>query len=163
MDEARDRQERRSDERRLVERAKAVVQAIVRLTEAEALDLPLDEAVARSIREYHRIPGKGQRARSRLRDRLAREVRQTNLDELELSVGLGEAARTAKDDAMIALEALRTDLIEGGDAALDRLLLEYPDGNRQQLRTLIRQAAKAGSHGKAFKRLFAELRALTGR
>lgn len=162
MDEPRDRQERRTDERRAVARARAVVDAILGLTEGEALAAPLDEAVARSIAEYYRIPSRGDRARSRLRDRLVREVRQTNLDELELHVGLGDAARTAKDDAMIALEHLRADLVAGGDAALDAFLAQYPDGDRQLLRQLVRQAAKDGGRGKSHKRLFAELRALTG-
>ncbi|TNE92438.1 MAG: DUF615 domain-containing protein [Deltaproteobacteria bacterium] len=162
MDERPDRQERRTEERQLVKRAREVVVALLKLTEAEALALPLDDAVARSVGEYYRIPSRGDRARSRLKDRLVREVRLTNLDELELVLGLGEAARTAKDDAMIALEQQRNDLLDGGDEALDALLEQYPDANRQQLRALIRQARKDGGRGKAFKRLFAELRTLNG-
>lgn len=162
--EVNERKERRMAERRQVDRARDAVKEILKWPEQEALELPLHDAVRRSLLEYHRIPtrGTGVRARHRLKDRMIRELRMSNLDEVELAVGLGGAARTAKDDAMLALEGQRARLLDGGDEALEELLSAHPQLDRQQLRQLLRQARKDGGRGKAYKKLFAILREVSG-
>lgn len=152
------REARRRAERKAVTRARAVVVELLTLTELDALALPLGEVVERSVREYFAISRKALPARKRLADRMVREVRGSSLDELEAALGLGNSPRSAKDGAMMALEARRSELLEGGDAALDAWVEEHPTADRQQLRQLIRQARKDGGHGRAFKRLFAMLR-----
>lgn len=59
------------------------------------------------------------------------------------------------------LEQWRDRLIEGGDTALNALLREYPNADRQHLRQLIRQAQKETSQNKppaAARKIFQYLR-----
>ena len=63
------------------------------------------------------------------------------------------------------LEQLRDQLIAEGDSALGAALEEFPDLNRQELRTLIRQAHKERAEHKppaASRKLFRYLREHTG-
>lgn len=151
----------RTEEKAALARAKAVVASILKQPAESWDDLPLDDAVVDSLNEYSRIGGKRHKARKRLADRMAREVRQTNLDELEFAVGLGEAARSAKDQALMDLEDWRQRLILDGDGALDAFVDAHPTADRQRLRQLVRQAKK-DPKGKAFRTLFGLLREATG-
>ncbi len=75
-----------------------------------------------------------------------------------------DRATARRETAMLhRLEAWRDRLVEEGDPALDALLAEYPQAERQHLRSLIRQArSKMGSERsfKAARALFLELRDL---
>ncbi len=75
-----------------------------------------------------------------------------------------DRASARRETAMLhRLEAWRDRLLEEGDPALDTLLAEHPQAERQHLRSLIRQARnKVGSErsSKAARTLFRELRGL---
>jgi ribosome-associated protein len=47
------------------------------------------------------------------------------------------------------LERWRDRLISGDDAVLEKFVVDYPDADRQQLRSLIRQAQHEQAHNKA--------------
>ena len=72
----------------------------------------------------------------------------------------GEAAR--QETALLhRAETWRDRLLEGGDTALADLLAEHPDADRQQLRTLIRNAAQERAKNRpphAYRELFRLLR-----
>lgn len=76
-----------------------------------------------------------------------------------------DVGATPKDRALMEVEVWRTRLVEKGDEGVNALLELHPDGDRQHLRTLTRQArkeAKKGTIGKAHKALFAALRETMG-
>lgn len=155
----------RADDRLNQDRARAVVDRLVRMVPSETAEVPLEDVVARSLDEWRRIEGKARVGRQRLFDRMVREVHLTNLDELERALGLGDAPRTAKDDAMIELEAWRDRLLRDPEGGFDAFVGAYPEVERQPLRLALRAAVaerEGGSSGKAFKRLFALLREAAG-
>ncbi len=103
---------------------------------------------------------------------LRKEDHETIAAALEEDVGA-----TPKDRALMDVEYWRSRLLDQGDDGLDELLDAHPGGDRQRLRTLIRQvhkerakATKAAGpdhqgplpEGKAFKSLFAALREVMG-
>ena len=65
--------------------------------------------------------------------------------------------------ALHRVEALRDQLVDGGDEALARLIAEHPQADRQHLRQLARNAREERLKNKpphSYRELFRELRAL---
>jgi ribosome-associated protein len=70
------------------------------------------------------------------------------------------AGHDPREEALQRAERWRTRLLQGGDDALDAFLAEHPAGERQPLRTAIREARGEGPAAKrASRRLFQAIRA----
>ena len=158
----------RSRRKREAKAVEALVDELLLLSDKEVAALPMHESVGVALKKLSELttrPG----VRSGLRRQrllVAGLLREEDVDEIRrlLPEGRGTSPR---ERALQRVERWRTRLIEEGDPALDALLGEHPDGNRQRLRQLVRQArkdaAKPGERAsRAFRELFAELRSLEG-
>lgn len=127
--------------------------------------LPMPEDLAELLAQSRRI--RQQIARKRQTQYLAKHLRRLEGGELEALRAVFEVdqARARQEAARLhRLEALRERLIEGGDAALEELLAQYPQADRSRLRQLQRQAARdrqqEGAPPRAARELFRCLREL---
>ena len=97
-----------------------------------------------------------------LAKKLRREEDET-LEAIRASMEHDKADSRRENAALHRLEALRDQLVADGDNALNDLLVEYPQADRQHLRQLARNAREEKLHNKpphAYRELFRELRDL---
>lgn len=135
---------------------------LVAMTPAQLEKLPLPDHLLPHIRDVQRISS--HIARKRQLAYLAKQMRREDDETLDavrdaMDAG-GEAAR--QETALLhRAETWRDRLLDGGDTALAELLAEYPDADRQQLRTLIRNASQERAKNRpphAYRELFRLLR-----
>jgi ribosome-associated protein len=128
------------------------------------LDLvPLNEGLRRQVDEARRITQ--QVAHKRQVQYLAKHLRKHEEDIPAIRLAL-DAPKVEKRRATAQLhlaETWRDRLIAEGDEAINALLLEHPDADRQQLRQLVRQAnteLKAAKPPAASRQIFKIIRDL---
>lgn len=131
----------------------------------ERKNLPLDEDVLEGLITLQDLADRSVRGGMR-RQRLyvAGRLRLADTDAVRAAMPQ-HGGISPREQVLQLAEHWRKRLLRDGDTALDELLVEFPDADRQILRQRIRQAAKeqaAAKPGKAFKALFADLRALLG-
>ena len=152
----------RSQQRRDALEVLELGERLVGMTPAQLEKLPLPDHLLPHIRDAQRITS--HIARKRQLAFLAKQMRREDDDTLDairdaMDAG-GEAAR--QETALLhRAETWRDRLLEGGDNALAELLAEHPDADRQQLRTLIRNAAQERAKNRpphAYRELFRLLR-----
>ena len=154
----------RSQQRREALEVLDLARQLSELTQQQVSRLPVPEHLVRHIDETRRITS--HIAHKRQLQYLAKQMRREDDETLEairdaLDVN-GNAARVEAAQLHRA-EAWRDQLIADGDAALARLLDEYPHADRQHLRQLARNAHEERLKNKpphAFRELFRELREL---
>ncbi len=143
----------------------ALGEALVALSEAQLARLPIPDELLPHIRDTQRIPSHG--ARKRQMAFLAKHMRRQDQDVLDaIRDGMskdGDASR--RETALLhRVEVMRDELLgDDGDAAMTRLLTEYPLADRQHLRQLTRNTLDERRRSKpphAFRELFRELREL---
>jgi ribosome-associated protein len=160
-DDARDVRRRRGREE--ADEAGILSEKLIEVPEPAFAALPLDDALAEACKKARAMRAdSGQRRTIRFIAGLLRTRERGPL--LEAFRRL-EAGKGAEDARFHALEAWRERLLREGDTALDALLEAYPGGDRQGLRTLVRQARKdrdSGQSSRAGRELFRALRALDG-
>ena len=109
--------------------------------------LELSEDLLRIIRDTRRI--ESPIAKNRALRLIRKEMRDLDLEELRQRLedlshpSTRQAQRAAKEPT--ALESWRTRLLAGGEAELTEFMSEHSSADRQRLRTLLRNARKAGS------------------
>lgn len=152
----------RSQQRRDALEVLELGERLVAMSPAQLDRLPLPDHLLPHIRDAQRITS--HIARKRQLAFLAKQMRREDDDTLDairdaMDAG-GEAAR--QETALLhRAETWRDRLLEGGDTALADLLAEHPDADRQQLRTLIRNAAQERAKNRpphAYRELFRLLR-----
>ena len=155
---------RRGDLRR---EALGVLELAHRLVEqpaARLAQLPLSEDLLALAVAAQRITA--QIARKRAVGFLAKKLRREEdetLEAIRASMEHDKADSRRENAALHRLEALRDQLVADGDNALNDLLLEYPQADRQHLRQLARNAREEKLRNKpphAYRELFRELRDL---
>lgn len=114
----------------------ALAEALLRLSEPALERLPLDEELAAAVRGGRDLR-KGARARHvrHLGNLLSQREVSPVREALEALKG-NSAAETAR---LHRAERWRVRLLEEGDEALEELVLEFPQVDRQQLRSLVRR------------------------
>lgn len=118
------------------------------LDPGDRLALPMDDELRREV-ELLAVAGTGPNHRRQLR-RVRGLLRGADLDALRAALE-GDNLRTAR---LRALERLRDALVAGGDEELNGWMAEHPDADRQQVRTLARDARAEGERGaRAARRL----------
>lgn len=154
----------RSENRRQALEVLSLGEQLVGLTPAQLAKLPIPEDLMPHIEYTKRITSHG--ARKRQLAFLAKHMRretdatlQAIRDVLDVSsdVSRREVAQLHR------VELWRDRLIAGGDAALAELLEIVPDADRQQLRTLVRNAIAEKAKNKpprAYREIFQVLREL---
>ena len=147
---------------------KREMHAILHLTE-KALSLSdeklaktgLSENVLAAMKEARKMKASG--ARNRQLKYITKLVTNEDTQVLEDYLRETEEAQKLENKHFHDLEKWRERLIEEGDAALGQLLQQFPGADRQQLRTLIRQAQKEKQQEKAptaSRKLFKYLRTI---
>ncbi|GAB2516254.1 ribosome biogenesis factor YjgA [Lysobacter humi (ex Lee et al. 2017)] len=152
----------RSEKRRQALGVLELAETLAALSEAQLARVPVPEAVLPHIADTRRITANV--ARKRQLAFLAKQMRR--LDESELQAmrdALDENSKAARVEvaAMHRVEDWRDRLLDGGDEALARFLDAHPQGDRQRLRQLVRNALEERRRGKppqSYRELFREIR-----
>jgi len=126
---------------------KRELQQLLQLTE-KALSLSdeklaktgINENALNALREARKMKASG--ARNRQLKYVSKLIRSEDVSIIEKYLDEAEQSHINEKHFFHQLEKWRDRLIEEGDAALTEFLAEYPEADRQQLRTLIRAAQK---------------------
>lgn len=110
--------------------------------------IPLDEDLRAAIELAQRIKKEGRRRQLQL---IGKMLRSREVDPIRQALDKLNNRHNQQIALFHRLEALRDQLIEGSDAAVDAVLALYPQASRQQLRALIRNALKEKASGKPVK------------
>ncbi len=147
--------------------AEDLIDQLLPLSDKDLASLPISAGSIRELKELRGLEGTGVRGGlRRQRMAVAGWLRQEDLDELRAALP-DHRGGSPREAALRNVERWRTRLLEGGDPAMDELLTQHPDGDRQRLRQLVRQARKDAARpgersSKAFRELFGALRELLG-
>ena len=156
--------ESRSQNRREALAVLALGETLVELTAAQLAKLPIPEGLLEHIEYSKRITSHG--ARKRQLAFLAKQMRREEdgvLDAIRDALEANSETSKRAVALMHRVEHVRERLLADGDAALAELLDEYPQADRQQLRTLVRNALAEKAKNKpprAFREIYQVLREL---
>ena len=140
----------------------ALGEKLVQLRKDQVAHIPLDESLRDAIELAQKIRKKHEAYRRQLQY-IGKLMRSSDPEPIELALQqLMQPQREATAE-LHQLEAWRERLLSEGDPAITALLEAYPDGDRQHLRQLVRQAKKEQAQSKppkAARELFKYLREL---
>jgi ribosome-associated protein len=154
----------RSQNRRDALDVLALGEKLVSLTPAQLARVPVPEDLLPHIAEAKRITA--HIAHKRQLAFLAKHMRREDdatLDAIRDALDVNSETSRREVAALHRAEDWRERLLKDGDKALSTLLEEYPQADRQQLRTLVRNAQAERAKNKpprAFRELYQVLRAL---
>jgi ribosome-associated protein len=132
-------------------------EALVALPDNRLADLDIDEALRGAIDEYKRT--RSHEGRRRQMQYIGKLMRRTDPEPLREAVAAMQLGRAKDSLALHEAERWRAELIASDDA-LTRWSAEHPEGDLQQLRSLIRAARKDAAavpqqrSGRAYRELF---------
>lgn len=141
----------------------ALGERLLELPPARLQRMALSETLRVALEESRKA--KGHSARRRQIRWLGKVLSGEDSARLQTMLAESDAGQRAEIQRFHALERWRDRLLAEGDAALPDLLERYPAADRQQLRALMRTAAKEAAAGKspvAARKLFKYLRQLDG-
>ena len=150
----------KSEIKRDAEELKRLGAELVELGKNSLDKIPLDERLRTEVELAQRIKKEGRRRQLQLIGKLLRSI-----DVEPIRVALDKLNNRHNQQVALfhKLEMLRDRLIEQGDEAMGDVIALYPDADRQQLRSMIRNAQKekAGSKPpKSARQIFQYLREL---
>ncbi len=122
--------------------------------------IPLDEELRDAIELAQKIKKEARRRQLQL---IGKMLRSRDVEPIRLALDKLKNRHNQQVSLFHKLEALRDRLVEQGDDAVPEVLNLYPDADRQQLRTMIRNAQKekaANKPPKAYRQIFQYLREL---
>lgn len=148
----------------------ALGEALLDLRSDLMAGLALPDKLAEALAQAKRITNfEGKRRQMQFIGKLMRQLEDDTLAAVRTALELQRAGLARDTEALHQTEEWRERLIAAeGDSALDAWMAEHPDTDRQQLRTLVRQARKdavpekpgaAPRHGRAYREVFQLLRA----
>lgn len=132
---------------------------ILGLSADQQKQLPLSDDMYAAIDEYRRI--RSHEAQRRHLQYVGKVMRRQDVDAISEKLALFDTTSDAYNRQFHKLEHWRDRLVAEGDKALNELMAEKPDADRQSLRQLIRTAQKEQSQGKApaaARKIFRKLR-----
>ena len=144
----------KSEIKRDAEALKKLGEKLVELTPAKLDKIPLDDNLQEAVFLAQRLQ---KEARRRQLQYIGKLLRNTDVEPIQEALDKIESKHLQQQIVLHKLELLRDELIEQGDTALTRLLNDYPQADRQQLRNLIRSAQKEREQNKpakAYRELF---------
>ena len=151
----------RSQQRREALEVLALGEKLVALTPAQLARLPVPESLLPHIADAKRITS--HIAHKRQLAFLAKQMRREDdatLDAIRDAMEANSETSKRAVALMHRIERWRERLLAEGDAALAELLEEFPDADRQQLRTLVRNTLAEQAKNKpprAFRELYREV------
>ncbi|MBD2835823.1 ribosome-associated protein [Metapseudomonas lalkuanensis] len=123
--------------------------------------LPLTDALQKALAEAPKH--KAHVARKRHIQYIGKLMREQDVEAIVSLIDQLDSSTREYNERFHALERWRDRLIEGGDAALESFVADYPDTDRQHLRGLIRHAQHEAAHNKppaAARKVFKYIRDL---
>ncbi|SSY93729.1 x96 protein [Aggregatibacter aphrophilus] len=115
---------------------------LVDLTKTQLDKIPLEDTLLEAINLAQRLQ---KEARRRQLQYIGKLLRSMDVEPIQEALDKLENKHQQQQAMLHKLELLRDELIEQGDNALTKFLTDYPQGDRQQLRNLIRVAKKEKS------------------
>lgn len=151
----------KSEIKRDAEELKRLGAELTTLSSSQLAKIPLDETLRAAIELAQKIKREGRRRQLQLIGKLLR-----SRDEQAIRLALAKLKNRHPEQTALLhkLETLRDRLIDQGDDAIAEVLAIASHADRQQLRSLIRNAQKerqAGGPAKISRQLFHYLRQLT--
>lgn len=150
----------KSEIKRDAEELKRLGAELVELGKNSLDRIPLDEQLRAEIELAQRIKKEGRRRQLQLIGKL---LRSRDVDPIRLALDKLKNRHNQQVALFHKLESLRDRLIEQGDEAMTEVIALYPQADRQQLRSMIRNAQKekaANKPAKSSRQIFQYLRAL---
>jgi ribosome-associated protein len=149
----------KSQRKREAHALQALGESLVKLNKSALAQIPLPDDLRNAIDEARRLHQHG--ALKRQLQYIGKLMRQCDVEPIRTA--FEKVTNSFREDVEQhhELEQWRDRLISDGDPALEKLLTEYPEADRQHLRQLIRTAQKETASGKppkAARELFRYLR-----
>ncbi len=116
-------------------------EALAALPTSRRAAIPIDEALDEAITLY--LGMRANEAKRRQRQYIGRLLRDVDISPIEKAIDDFNAGRAANAEDLHRAEHWREELI-GSDEAVTRWLSQFPETDVQHLRSLVRQARKAG-------------------
>lgn len=133
-------------EKRQAESLRDLGRRLTALSPEQLTEIPLDEAVAEAVAEWHRI--RSREAQRRQIQRIGKLLRQTDTAPIEAALDrLDHSSALAKAELHQA-ERWRERLLAEGDEAVQAFVRAHPEVEVQPLRQLIRKARREQQTGK---------------
>ena len=151
----------RSDQKKESDALQALGEALLELHAKTLQRLNLPEKLTDALAEYKRLTSF--EARRRQMQFIGKLMRDQPLDEILALIDQVDASSRQYNERFHNLERWRDRLIEGDDAVLEKFVAEFPEADRQQMRSVIRQAKHELAHNKApasSRKLFKYIRGL---
>ncbi|AGV12267.1 TPA: ribosome biogenesis factor YjgA [Haemophilus influenzae] len=150
----------KSEIKRDAEDLKQLGEKIVNLTKNNLAKIPLNESLLDAIELAQRLQ---KEARRRQLQYIGKLLRGIDVEPIREVLDKIENKHNQQQAMLHKIEKVRDELVEKGDVALTDLLNDYPDGDRQQLRNLIRSAQKEREQNKpskAYREIYQMLKVL---
>nr|WP_038381530.1 ribosome biogenesis factor YjgA [Pantoea sp. IMH] len=150
----------KSEIKRDAEELKRLGAELVELSKTSLDKIPLDEDLRAAIELAQKIKKEGRRRQLQL---IGKMLRSRDEDPIRQALDKLKNRHNQQVALFHKLEVLRDRLIEQGDDAMTEVLNLYPDADRQQLRSMIRNAQKEKATNKppkASRQIFQYLREL---
>lgn len=135
-------------------------QSIVEMSKHQRSRLPLSEDLKDAMIVADKIRNKHEALRRHIRH-IAKILLDTDLAPIYQAIDVMANKHQQETSKFVRLESLRDELIEQGNEAIEALLAEFENMERQKLKQLVRNAAKekkAEKLGKHYKNLFTYLK-----
>lgn len=136
-------------------------EALVDMPDKELATIPVPERLMDQINTARKINHHG--GKKRQLQYIGKLMRSFDVSAIQKAYNDLQTGRKALAREFHQLEEWRDRLIAQGAPAIEKFLVKYPDGNRQQLRQMVRQAQKEQSQEKpptASRKLFRYIKAL---
>ena len=150
----------KSEIKRDAEELKRLGAELVDLGKNSLDKIPLDERLRTEIELAQRIKKEGRRRQLQLIGKLLRSI---DVEPIRIALDKLKNRHNQQVALFHKLEMLRDRLIEQGDEAMSDVIALYPDADRQQLRSMIRNAQKEKTGNKppkSARQIFQYLREL---
>ncbi|NDL63509.1 ribosome biogenesis factor YjgA [Acerihabitans arboris] len=152
----------KSEIKRDAEALKELGVELVELGKNALEKIPLDDDLLAAIELAQRIKKEGRRRQIQL---IGKMLRARDAEPIQQALDKLKNRHNQQITLFHKLENLRDRLIEQGDDVVDEVMALYPDADRQQLRSLVRNAQKekaAAKPPKTSRQIFQYLRTVAG-
>ncbi|CNL70853.1 ribosome biogenesis factor YjgA [Yersinia proxima] len=150
----------KSEIKRDAEALKDLGTELVELGKNALEKIPLDEDLLAAIELAQKIKKEGRRRQIQL---IGKMLRARDVEPIQTALDKLKNRHNQQVSLFHKLETLRDRLVEEGDDVIPTVLELYPDADRQQLRSLVRNAQKekaANKPPKSYRQIFQYLREL---
>ena len=150
----------KSEMKRDMEELQKLGEELTELTPNSLAKIPLDEDMLDAIQKAKQFKNE---ARRRQLQYIGKMMRQIDIEPIQAGLDKLRNKHSQVTVMMHKLEQRRDRLITQGDSALNDLVAEYPDVDRQRIRQLVRQATKEKEQNKpskAYREIFQILKDL---